>query len=523
MPCGAASGRVVIDIDPRHGGAEALAEWEKANGELPYTLTADTGGGGCHFHYRYPEGVGRVPSGANVLGPGVDVRGDGGYVVAPPSPHASGRAYAWQDPEMHLETMPLALLEALRAKAPSGALTGAPDTRSVSEGGRNVTLTRLAGRLRRAGLEAEEILVALRMANDRACVPPLPDKEVATIAGSIGRREGDPLVDAAEQVPLVSVGADELCAMDLPPRAYILAPVFQEKNLAMIFAERGMGKTLIGVGWALAIATGGRFLRWSAPSPRRVLYIDGELPVETLQKRVKDVARSAGLRVPGNLRIITPDLQPGAGVMPNLATPEGRAPILAAIEAEAPEVVFLDNLSTLVRGGEENDAESWQEMQDFLVQLRSRRISVVMLHHTGKNGLQRGTSKREDVLDLVVQLVRPEGYDEDQGTRLKIEYTKARDPHGDAVRPFETWLKDDGQGGQAWETSTAGAVAAAERRSRLALALPIGEGSALSTYKVEDLAQVRHGVGLAILKDLEMDGLAHCREGGRGGGLVWWR
>jgi putative DNA primase/helicase len=82
---------VVVDVDPRNGGEATLEALERAHGELPQTRTASTGGGGAHFWFRVPLGW-ALPS---TLGAGVDVKQLGGYVLAPPSNHASGRRYEW--------------------------------------------------------------------------------------------------------------------------------------------------------------------------------------------------------------------------------------------------------------------------------------------------------------------------------------------------------------------------------------------------------------------------------------------
>lgn len=87
---GAESGVVVIDLDPRHGGDESFAELLRARGERVDTLRVATGGGGWHLYFKAPEQ--RIGNRAGVL-PGVDVRGEGGYVVGPGSPHASGGTY----------------------------------------------------------------------------------------------------------------------------------------------------------------------------------------------------------------------------------------------------------------------------------------------------------------------------------------------------------------------------------------------------------------------------------------------
>ncbi len=92
MPTGSVSGLVVVDIDERHGGSESLKALEQRIGTLPSTLTSRTGAG-FHCFFKYPGFT--VKNGVAVLGPGIDIRGDGGYVVVPPSLHANGRRYEW--------------------------------------------------------------------------------------------------------------------------------------------------------------------------------------------------------------------------------------------------------------------------------------------------------------------------------------------------------------------------------------------------------------------------------------------
>jgi hypothetical protein len=92
---GAVSGIVALDVDPAHGGEESLARLEKEHGALPATRTVKTGGGGRHLYFKHPGGT--VPCSIGKIGAGLDVRGDDGYVVAPPSNHASGGTYEWLD------------------------------------------------------------------------------------------------------------------------------------------------------------------------------------------------------------------------------------------------------------------------------------------------------------------------------------------------------------------------------------------------------------------------------------------
>jgi hypothetical protein len=184
---GAKSGLIILDVDPRHGGDETLAEWVRVHGELPNTVEVCTGGGGRHIYFAHLRGHVRSLG----LAPGVDVKADGGYVVAPPSLHASGRRYAWEvssHPDDTGLAPPPDWLLALLASPPAAASTGpSSEVLQIRGGGRNRTLTSLGGTMRRRGMSAEAILAALGADNRRRCVPPLPDTEVQKIARSVSR------------------------------------------------------------------------------------------------------------------------------------------------------------------------------------------------------------------------------------------------------------------------------------------------------------------------------------------------
>lgn len=89
---GSLSGLVVLDVDPGHGGTGSLRALERKHGALPETMTSKTGGGGSHFYFAHPGGD--VHNRTNIK-PGIDLRGDGGCIVAPPSIHPSGKPYTW--------------------------------------------------------------------------------------------------------------------------------------------------------------------------------------------------------------------------------------------------------------------------------------------------------------------------------------------------------------------------------------------------------------------------------------------
>lgn len=194
IPTGEASGWLVLDIDPRHGGDAFLSESIEAHGDLPQTLEARTGGGGQHIIFQYPKGS-NIRNSAGKLGEGIDVRADGGYIIVPPSLHASGRRYQWQNnyqpaalPEylFKLLTEEKPVPEASRAgKARSGAQSGAAIEGLIIEGQRNETLfRRVAAPEAGRGASYEEIEAAVIEANERQCSPPLGMDECRKIAQS---------------------------------------------------------------------------------------------------------------------------------------------------------------------------------------------------------------------------------------------------------------------------------------------------------------------------------------------------
>jgi DNA polymerase III delta prime subunit len=177
-------GLVVIDIDPRHGGREMLAELEAAWGKLPKeTRRVITGGGGEHYYFRSP-GVGSK----NDWRQGIDIKAAGGQVVAPPSLHISGRRYAWVDEFAPILELPAAWREHMPRIEKSEAIDWDGEEPAVryGEGARNDGLTKEAGRLRRAGYSVPEIRELLDVVNRTRCVPPLDDDEIdATIMKSV--------------------------------------------------------------------------------------------------------------------------------------------------------------------------------------------------------------------------------------------------------------------------------------------------------------------------------------------------
>lgn len=224
-------------------------------------------------------------------------------------------------------------------------------------------------------------------------------------------------------------------AMEIPSRELILSPWLPKAGLCMIHAFRGIGKTHLSLGVAYAVAKGGAFLKWQATAPRNVLFVDGEMPAATLQERLAQIIKMSGdSSLLGQLTIITPDLQKD-GIMPDIGTLEGQE-LLNQIITDDVDLIILDNISCLAPSLKENDASDWSVIQTWVLRLRAQGKSVLMIHHSGKAGGQRGTSKREDVLDTVITLVRPSDYDPTQGAKFVVQYEKSRGFFGEDAEEF---------------------------------------------------------------------------------------
>lgn len=190
-----ATGRelVVVDIDPRHGGKQSIRALEKKHGSLPETLIACTGGGGWHPYF-----LGELPNSTGKLGVGLDIRGTGGYVVAPPSLHKSGNRYAWcGDPNTPIAPLPQWIADELMPKQCNQQCKQATPSEEwrelvgsvLSEGNRNNSIARLVGHLLRKYVDPIVVLILMRDFNACHCQPPLDDEEFNKIINSIYGRE----------------------------------------------------------------------------------------------------------------------------------------------------------------------------------------------------------------------------------------------------------------------------------------------------------------------------------------------
>lgn len=187
----------VMDIDPRNGGDETLDELVEIHGPLPDTPEVLTGGGGRHIYFKTPPGISIPCSQGQHNGlPGIDIKGNGGYVLVPPSNHISGKQYEWEasshPDEVELAEAPAWLIERIQKCADQRPpiLTVKPKKPMldvIPEGSRDETLFRQASSLWARGYSEKLLWLALQDLNEK-CRPPLPERQVQKIFTSITKR-----------------------------------------------------------------------------------------------------------------------------------------------------------------------------------------------------------------------------------------------------------------------------------------------------------------------------------------------
>lgn len=177
------NGLVVIDLDVDKNkgidGYEVLRDWQNKHGELPETWQSITGRGG--YHYFYKDTI--THSNKVGLYEGVDIRGEGGYIVAPPSVHPNGNTYEWeQEPKEYeiaqVDDIVNDFFKGEKQRIDSEHKTNFKVPELIPEGKRVDTIVRLIASLRTKGLDDDAIKAAVRVENEKRCNPPLKEKEL---------------------------------------------------------------------------------------------------------------------------------------------------------------------------------------------------------------------------------------------------------------------------------------------------------------------------------------------------------
>ncbi len=285
---------LVVDVDPRHDGDMHLALLEQKYGELPPTVRNITGGEGQHIFFRSAR---KVKSRSNALGPGVDVKCDRGYVLAPPSNHKSGRRYVR---DAGFDIADTAIAEApswLTILADPPEVTTREPAKAADafiEGGRHDAMVSLAGTMRRRGISPPEMLPSLLAVNSSRCRPPLDEHEVKKIAYSANWNATDPIAGGSD--PWNIMTAEQIFA-PLPPYPWLIPGLhLAPGRISLLNGDANVGKTVVAMSIALGVASGRPI--WGIYRPERrgpVLHLNGEIGSYIARERYQRLARGMGI------------------------------------------------------------------------------------------------------------------------------------------------------------------------------------------------------------------------------------
>jgi hypothetical protein len=202
---------------------------------------------------------------------------------------------------------------------------------------------------------------------------------------------------------------------------------------------------------AISISKGVDYGPWKCERPWKTLYVDGEMPLRSMQERLKLL----NPKPTGNLIIISrEEMMDEEMTLLNLCDPCYQKALLAYCLQEKIKVIFLDNLSSLCWGMKENEADSWEQVLGWLLMLRHSDIAVVIVHHANRDGNEmRGTSRREDAADWVIKVSPNFKFAKiSKGTAFTTTFTKNREDNGEHEESMDwTFVTEDGKTNVNWK------------------------------------------------------------------------
>lgn len=233
------------------------------------------------------------------------------------------------------------------------------------------------------------------------------------------------------------LSSTDLSRLEVPVRESVLGHWCKEGDLGFIFGERGCGKTWLVGAIACAIARGSDLFEWSIKRAWNVLWIDGEMPLADFKDRVLGLLDAPK----DNLVILHHEhfFDLGLGSL-NLADPTTQKALLLLCTAYNVHLLIIDNLSCLFSGMLENDSDEWEKVLPWLLELRRMGVTVIIVHHAGRAGTMRGTSKREDSASWIIKVESlAVGQDEEEsGAKFSTTFTKQRS--GDSYELSREWV-----------------------------------------------------------------------------------
>ena len=381
---GEVSGNIAVidlDIKPDKGvyGDISLKDWESEHGAFPDTVCAMTGSGGRHLYFK----VNKAFSSSRGILDGVDVRCNGGYVVAPGSIHENGNPYYWDISPDEMEIAPanssvLALLEK-HTQEVNKTTFKSPET--IRSGARVDTLFRMVCSMQAQAYSDDAIIACIRTENAQKCEPPLSDKELEKeVFPALKRYEKGISYDKKPKTklavaPLVMHTAASIDKMDLPPITFHVDSILAD-GVTILSAKSKFYKSWLCLQMALSISQGLPFMGYRTHKSD-VIYFDLENDIRLTQDRLRKLTHGAEL--PDNLYIVNECCRMGLGF---------EEQITQALE-ENPNIglIILDVLQKVKynRTGNQSDYDCDYKTLSFLKTLTAGRpLSIICVHHNRK-------------------------------------------------------------------------------------------------------------------------------------------
>ena len=463
IPTGPATNIMTVDFDKKSGGLETYETLVKRHGEFPKTPTFDSGGGGFQQVYQYPGGY--VKSTVGIL-PGVDIRAFGSMFVAPPSLHRSGTQYKWRPgftpTKIAVPPLPPWLLELCANASAKVGEGGPPGTEAMrytepAEGTRNAFVSSWLGSLR--NLYPKEIATPL----------------ILTLAKQLDQNE-DWALDSIERIyrkPAIRPGrsqyereviakADPETGVQLldikeawnphrPKPRYLVERFLAERDITAIVAPPEMGKSLISLHIAIAVA-GGKpvFGEFAVPLRQKVLYVNAENPDEMFYDRIRDIANGLGL-TPEDLEgwlFITKEgnFDLGSGTPDSIEVED-------LLFKHDIKLVVLDSLVSFLKGNPDNAKEVRTWFDTVARDWRKRfHCSSVLLHHENKGDPKCAKSLRQKsdietmkasrnssdipaAVERYIALEKEDEYEDAYGPTIEVYLRMAKARRGDKLAP----------------------------------------------------------------------------------------
>lgn len=395
----------VLDIDRDKGGFDTLEELELKHGKLRDTLIQDTGGGGRQYLYLPPDQA-IIKNAEGVCGwRGIDVRGQNGYILVQPSIHPSGGQYLWDGGKWQAEEVQPAdgwLLEAILTSRNGNGATGAIGEGSergrfnlpahIPHGQQHKFLVSLAGKMRAAFCEYDEIVETLWQVNQKRCEKPGPREHIEQYARSVCNYTPGPAHQPAPTVepPRALETTSGLSIFDAPhvERKAIIDPILFP-GLTLLAGRPKMGKGWFAFQLSVALATGGKLAGYlQVDRPYRVLYLSLEDRDWQVQYRMRTlaVARKDVDNIWWSFDLDRPLMMGGAEILQE------------ALDKAPVDVLVVDSQLAIVRQARREGMDVMQGDYNISAAFRTIaekfKMAVVLINHTTK-------ASREYALDAI--------------------------------------------------------------------------------------------------------------------------